>query len=309
MTAPGSDFPATPIPFAKMHGSGNDFVVIDHRAPFILPTQEAAFVRAICQRRTGIGADGVVFIELVDPDAPFAQQADFRWRYINADGSEGEMCGNGAMCGARFAVLHGIASATCAFQTIAGLVRAEVGVAEDPFGLCVTLVMVDSGPYVWPRRVATSIGDVSIASVAVGVPHAVIVTDDADAWPSLGTFDAVGRELRLHSAFAPAGTNVNVISPLGPNRIRMRTYERGVEAETLACGTGAVASAIVASRLGLVDGSGNIEVLASGGWPLAVSFAWDDRTQSATRIALTGRAVVVARGDLEPAAMVYARRA
>lgn len=281
------------VRFTKMHGSGNDFVVIDHRTPIVAPADEAAFVRAVCLRRTGIGADGVVFIEDADLAGP---EADFRWRYVNADGSEGEMCGNGAMCGARFAVLNGIAPARCAFQTPSGLVRAEVD------GARVRLAMVDAGPYTPPRAVGTSIGALSIASIPVGVPHAVIVTDDADAWPPVGAFAAIGRELRLHPAFAPAGTNVDVIAPLGPNRIRMRTYERGVEAETLACGTGAVASAIAASRQGLVDSARPVEVLASGGWPLTVSFAWDAATQTARDIALTGRAVVVARGELDPEA-------
>ncbi|HWK81521.1 MAG TPA: diaminopimelate epimerase [Thermomicrobiales bacterium] len=292
--------PATPVPFTKMHGSGNDFIVIDHRQPAIAPGEEAAFVRAACQRRTGIGADGVVFIEPVEADAPDASVADFRWRYVNADGTEGEMCGNGAMCGARFAVLNGIAPAACAFQTPSGLVRAEV----DLQGTGVRLAMVDAGPYVAPHAVQTSIGVLEVASIPVGVPHAVIVVEDADAWPPLGTFEAIGRELRVHPAFAPAGTNVNVISPLGPNRIRMRTYERGVEAETLACGTGAVASAIAASQQGFVDPARPVAVLASGGWPLTVACAWDEATRMARGISLTGRAVVVARGELDPEAWI-----
>lgn len=292
-----SPLPLAPIPFMKMHGSGNDFVVIDHRTTLIPPTAEAAFVRAVCLRRTGIGADGVVFIEDADPAGP---RADFRWRYINADGTPGEMCGNGAMCGARFAVLNGIAPAACAFQTPAGLVRAEV----EAEGARVRLAMVDAGPFTAARAVETSIGPLAIASIPVGVPHAVIVTEDADAWPPVGTFEAIGRELRRHAAFAPAGTNVNVIAPLGSNGIRMRTYERGVEAETLACGTGAVASAIAASQQGLVDPGCPVEVLASGGWPLGVSFAWDAATQTARAITLAGRAVVVARGVLDPEAWV-----
>ncbi|MGC4105129.1 MAG: diaminopimelate epimerase [Thermomicrobiales bacterium] len=294
--------PFAPIPFTKMHGSGNDFAVIDHRTPLIAPEVEAAFVRAVCQRRTGLGADGVVFIEAVDPAAPHASEADFRWRYVNADGSEGEMCGNGAMCGARFAVLNGIAPATCAFQTPSGLVRAEVATGSDADGTRVRLAMVDAGPYQPPRPVETSIGALDIASILVGVPHAVIVTADADAWPPDAAFEAVGRELRRHAAFAPAGTNVNVISSLGPNHLRMRTYERGVEAETLACGTGAVASAIAASQQGLADPALPIEILASGGWPLVVSFAWDAESRRAHGITLAGRAVVVARGTLEPEA-------
>lgn len=292
-----TDFPANqPVPFHKMHGSGNDFVVIDQRAWAIPRASEAAWVRAICQRRVGIGADGVVFIESVDPALPGADVADFRWRYVNADGSNGEMCGNGAMCGARFAVLQGVAPTACVFQTDAGLVHAEV----ERDGPGVRLAMVDSGAYTPPRPVETSAGVLEMASITVGVPHATIVVDDADRWPAVGhTFDGLGQEIRHHSAFAPQGTNVNVIAPLGGNDLRMRTYERGVEAETLACGTGAVASAIIASRLGLVDAARPIRIMTSGGWPLEVSFVWDDGV-SARSITLAGRAIVVARGELLP---------
>ncbi|MGB3329222.1 MAG: diaminopimelate epimerase [Thermomicrobiales bacterium] len=294
--------PDAPIPFAKMHGSGNDFVVIDHRTRLIRPEAEAAFVRAICQPRTGIGADGVVFIETVDAALPDATEAAFSWRYINADGSAGEMCGNGAMCGARFAVLTSIAPSPCAFQTPSGLVRAEVGTADEPTGSRVVLAMVDATSWVPPRAVETSIGSLEVASILVGVPHAMIVVDDADAWPESGSFDAIGRELRMHPAFAPAGTNVNVISMRGAHDLRMRTWERGVEAETLACGTGAVASAIAARRQGLVDPAGPGTVHASGGWPLTVAFTWDDVAGAATGITLSGQAIVVARGELDPEA-------
>ena len=103
------------VPFTKMSGSGNDFVVIDHREALLTGEEIAPFTRAICRRGLGIGADGVILIE----DSP-RDDVDFRWRYINADGSNGEMCGNGAMCGARFAVRHGIASASCRFETDSG---------------------------------------------------------------------------------------------------------------------------------------------------------------------------------------------
>lgn len=288
------------VRFHKMHGSGNDFVVIDQRERTIPRADEATWVRAICQRRVGIGADGVVFIEPVDPALPDAGEADFRWRYVNADGSNGEMCGNGAMCGARFAVMQGIAPRTCAFQTDAGLVRAMVAPA-DP---AVRLAMVDSSAWTPPRAIATSAGTLEIASITVGVPHAVIVTADADRWPLDGrSFHEIAREIRHHPVFAPQGTNVNVISTHGENGLRMRTYERGVEAETLACGTGAVASAIVASRLGLAssDASRGIRIMSSGGWPLDVTFAWDVATASARDITLSGRAILVAQGEYFPA--------
>ncbi|MGN6030093.1 MAG: diaminopimelate epimerase [Thermomicrobiales bacterium] len=284
-----------PVPFHKMHGSGNDFVLVDQSVRTIPRASEAAWVRAVCQRRVGIGADGVVFIEPVDPSLPGAAEADFRWRYVNADGSDAGMCGNGAMCGARFAVSQGIAPAACCFQTDAGLIHAEV----DPAGPGVRLAMVDSCGYVPPRSLETSAGCLEIASITVGVPHAVIAVDDADRWPSERSFQDLGQEIRHHPSFAPQGTNVNAISPCGGNGVRMRTYERGVEGETLACGTGAVASAIVASRLGLVDASRPVRVMSSGGWPLDVTFTWDDATARACSIILAGNAVLVARGELE----------
>lgn len=302
-----------PVPFHKMHGSGNDFVLVHQHDWTDSRADEPALVRAICRPRVGIGADGVVVIGPVDPALPGAAEADFRWRYINADGSNGEMCGNGAMCGARFAVMQGIAPATCAFQTDAGLVRAEVA-AEGPG---VRLAMVDSGVSTPPRPVETRAGVLAIASIMVGVPHAVIVVEDAERWPGPDggiTFHALGREIRQHPTFAPLGTNLNVISPLADGGVRMRTYERGVEAETLACGTGAVASAIVASQLGLVDADGEVDasdasgasrpirIMSSGGWPLEVTFAWDAAAARATAITLAGRAVLVARGELFPEA-------
>src|SRR5215208_2215923 len=115
------------IPFWKMSGSGNDFVVIDNRAGVLPSDRAAAFTRSVCRRRVSVGADGVVLIEeSTDPGAHFT------WRYINADGSDGEMCGNGAMCGARFAVLHEIAPARCRFQTPSGIVEADVPDASSP---------------------------------------------------------------------------------------------------------------------------------------------------------------------------------
>ena len=109
-----------------MSGSGNDFVVVDNRSGIVAPGAMADFARRVCQRRVSIGADGVVLIDHPTPPTPGEPDAHFRWTYINADGSEGEMCGNGAMCGARFAVLHGIAPARCRFQTLSGIVEADV---------------------------------------------------------------------------------------------------------------------------------------------------------------------------------------
>jgi diaminopimelate epimerase len=274
-----------------MHGSGNDFAVIDNREGIVPEESFRAWTRAICRRRLGIGADGVILIEQPTAEIP---DVDFHWRYINADGSDGELCGNGAMCGARFAVHSGLAPRQCRFSTMSGVVTAEV--VADRADPRVTIDLVDSSPLV--RDVPVTLDGMThcFDAVTVGVPHAVAVVDDADAFGDAALFHSYGRAVRQHEAFAPAGTNVNVIHRVDERTIRMRTYERGVEAETLACGTGAAASAFVAVTRGPV--SQPVSVLTSSGQPIEVTFSIDgDRARS---IRITGEARFVAHGVLEP---------
>lgn len=278
------------IPFAKMSGSGNDFVVIDNRFGPIPADSAGEFTRLVCRHRLSVGADGVVLIE-----PPTGPTVHFRWRYINADGSDGELCGNGAMCGARFAYLQGIAPAQCVFETASGLVHAEVDVSCPR----VRLKMADPGPVRPDLDVEAEGHALHLHAIEVGVPHAVIVTADADAFAPGAELLRLGSAVRHHAAFAPAGTNVNLVSVPGPNRLRMRTYERGVEDETLACGTGAVASAIVATRLELV--SPPVEVVTSSGRVLGVDFSRDGA--HATEVRLSGEARVVATGEIWPEAL------
>lgn len=274
---------SAPIPFMKMHGSGNDFVVIQLPDPAMEGIDLPEFTRKLCQKGTGLGADGVILISS-------SEKADFQWRYINADGSDGDMCGNGAMVGARFAVDHGIAGAHCSFDTAAGIVHAEVD------GSNVSLQMLD----------ARSLGEglqfdalpgVRFDHFMIGVPHVVGFVDDADA---IVDIDAVGREIRNHPQLQPAGANVNLIHRMDGHTIRMRTYERGVEAETLACGTGAVCSAIAASRQGLVQQP--VTVRVSSGMDLTVT--WSDDGNTFTNIQLSGTARIVARGEITPEAVL-----
>ncbi len=278
------------IPFTKMSGAGNDFVVIDHREPFLTEDEIPEFTRSVCRRRLGIGADGVILIEL-----PTQPDVDFRWRYINADGSNGEMCGNGAMCGARFAVERGIAPAACQFETDAGIVQANVGGGECPM---VSLLL----PLVPAPGLTTSIwiepDEWMVTPLLVGVPHAVAVVPDVDAWEDTA-FDAWGRTMRYHPAFAPAGTNANLIHLIDSHTLRMRTWERGVEAETLACGTGAVASSIVATCQGLVTAP--VDVVVSSGEVLQVSFLRSG--DCFTDVTLTGRPREVMIGQVVPEAL------
>jgi diaminopimelate epimerase len=273
------------IRFTKMSGSGNDFIVIDNRQG-VLPAELAGeFTRLVSRRRLSIGADGVVLIERAT-----GAEIDFNWRYINADGSDGEMCGNGAMCGARFATLHQIAPPECAFLTPSGVVRAvTTGDRDDS---AVRIAIAQPGPV--RHGVTATIGgiEMTFSAIQVGVPHAVAIVPDADCFPDGMSFNAFGRETRLHEAFAPAGTNVNIITIRDRDTIRMRTYERGVEDETLACGTGAIASAIVATSLGLVDLP--VSVIVSSGRRLNVHATLDG--EQASDVLLEGQAHLIADG-------------
>jgi diaminopimelate epimerase len=271
------DRPANRLPFYKMHGGGNDFVLVDHRARFIPQADQPAFARRVCHRQVGVGADGLILIE-------DSESANFRWRFYNADGSEPEMCGNGGRCAARGAVLMGLAPARLTFETLAGLINAEVN------GRRVRLEMTGGGDLRLNQRIPLDGETLTGHIVRVGVPHVVIPVTDLETVP----VTAWGRKVRFHSLFQPAGTNVDFITFAGPREISMRTYERGVEDETLACGTGAVAAALIASRLGRV--SSPTTVHTRGGEALTVYF--QPQGDGFTGVALEGEALVVCQGEL-----------
>lgn len=282
------------ISFWKMSGCGNDFVVIDNRAAIIPAAAAPAFTRAVCRQRVSVGADGVVLIQAPAPGSG----ADFDWRYINADGADGEFCGNGSVCAARFAYLNGIAPARSTFSTASGLVHAEVSEAlDDPR---VKIAIADPGPLRVQIPVEVFGTTYELHAIVVGVPHAVMVVDDADAFlPGVG-FVEFGRAVRHHAAFTPAGVNLDVISVQDDGAIRMRTYERGVEAETLACGSGSIASAVVATALRLSQSPAT--VITSSGRPLFPEFDWDG--MAARNVKLGGEARVIATGDIWPDALM-----
>jgi len=216
------------IDFYKMSGSGNDFIIVDNRDKIVDETDLPNFIAKACRRKMSVGADGFILVENTDT-------ADFKWRFYNSDGSVAEMCGNGARCVARFAYLNGIAGPDMLFETQAGIVYAQVA------GDSVKVKMTDPLDLRMDYSIELKNSSLSISSVTIGVPHAVIVKDmieDAEVIQA-------GREIRFHDMFAPAGANVNFVCHLKDNIIEIRTYERGVEDETLACGTGAIASAIV----------------------------------------------------------------
>ena len=211
------------IHFWKMNGAGNDFVMLDNRSGRW--NLSGSQISQLCDRHRGVGADGLIAVE------PAQNGADFRMRYYNADGGEAEMCGNGARCFARFAnMLSNWSLDRVSFETPAGVIGATY------HGDCVRLAMSD--PH--SQRMGLTL-DVSGSSKVVhfintGVPHAVVVVDDLSAVP----VREWGAALRYHTEFQPKGTNANFLTAT-PEGIAIRTYERGVEDETLACGTGASA--------------------------------------------------------------------
>ncbi len=260
-----------------MNGAGNDFVMLDNRDGRIALT--GAQIARLCDRHRGVGADGLLVVE--KPQG----RADWRMRYYNADGAEAEMCGNGARCFARF-VNRVVPSTgnTVTFETPAGVISAKVGKEQ------VSLGMSQPGAFADGVELDAAGQKLHVYSINTGVPHAVVLTDNLD-----GTdVRKLGAALRHHHHFQPRGTNVNFVRQLGPQDLAIRTYERGVEDETLACGTGVVASALTLAAL--TDAPSPIRVLVKGGDTLTVSFA---RTGGEfSDVVLTGPADFVFEGDI-----------
>jgi diaminopimelate epimerase len=260
------------VTFTKMNGAGNDFIVLDNRFLHFTEEELAGFARRFCPRRTGVGADGVLAL-----DAPDADGHDFRMRYHNADGSPAGLCGNGARCLARFArsraglgttpAAQGSApsgandrenDAELRFASDAGTHRATVPADPDapvrfyvpaPKGFAENVTLRTDG------LAARLPGPVSF--VNTGTEHAVLFVEDAAAAPVADW----GPPIRQDAAFAPEGANANVVEVASPRggergeaRLAVRTFEKGVEGETRACGTGALAAAVVAWRTGRVAG-------------------------------------------------------
>lgn len=274
-----------PIPFFKMTGSGNDFILIDNRSRHIAADQGPNLTRLACRRQLSLGADGLILIEN-DPEV------DFMWRFFNADGSEAEMCGNGSRCAARFVFLKGIVpKQEMAFRTLAGIIRAQI------MGERVKVRMTP------PHRLQMDIslqleGDLfDVHAIDTGVPHAVLFVPDK---PMLEKFEVfrLGRALRTHPHFQPAGTNANFATVCDRHHMAVRTYERGVEAETLACGTGSIAASLIAAARNLVTSP--VEVLTQSGETLTIHFE-QPTAQGAPEFAevyLEGDAKVVCEGKL-----------
>lgn len=266
------------LKFTKMSGLGNDFIVFDNRDGSVPMAQYAEIAKNLCPRRVSVGADGILVLES-------HSHYDFRMRYLNPDGTEA-MCGNGARCLVRFAHLLRVIADDALFLADDGVHRASV----TPTAVRLELAS--------PRDVRLNVsldlgksGQFVSHFVNIGVPHAVVFLDDLESVD----VTSIGRAIRYHAEFAPAGTNVNFVCVLNKRSIAVRTYERGVEDETLACGTGSTASSIVAGLLGMVEPS--VGVRARSGGFLEVDFSRNG--EEISDVFLTGDATVIYKGEVE----------
>lgn len=266
------------VEFTKMNGAGNDFVLIDNRDERLkLSPQEIVW---LCNRQKGIGADGLILLENCK-----SGKADFTWQFYNSDGSQAEMCGNGARCFARFIQQLTHQEGCITFETISGVIRAEfVGDRvrvnlTNPVGLELGISLK------WKDKAG------QVHFLNTGVPHTVHFVKDITSVP----VQEWGSELRYHKHFSPKGTNVNFVQVMHDHTIRVRTYERGVEGETLACGTGVTASALISARVFNLQSP--VTVQTQGGDLLQVGFQWDGTHFK--EVTLTGPAKVSFTGQIE----------
>jgi diaminopimelate epimerase len=272
------------IEFYKMSGAGNDFILVDNReGVFVFPDEESA-IRKLCRRGLSVGADGLILIEKPDREG-----IDFTWRFFNADGSDASMCGNGARCAARLSFMLGISGRAVSFRTGAGIVRGRVLESGR-----VTVGMTDPHDASLDRELRVGGAAIAYDYIDTGVPHVVITVDDADRVD----LKDLGPKVRYHEALAPEGANVNVIDLSEKGIVRIRTYERGVEAETMACGTGAVAAAVTSFLKGSVKPP--VTLIPTSGIALVVGFREGETIRDVT---LEGDARVIYRGILNPEAL------
>ncbi len=235
--------------FYKVQASGNDFVLMLHQDFPISIDAMPAFAKKVCERHFGIGADGLIFLV---PNPVFSDYS-YSWHFYNSDGSRAEMCGNGARCATWLAVKLGLAQEKHAFNTDAGIIHATVNLEGksvkillcEPTNQKINLLCeVDNEKY-------------TVHFVNTGVPHAVLVVDDVKAV----FVNDLGSKIRYNSVFGKAGANVNFVQIIDDENLLIRTYERGLEKESFACGTGAAASAIITHSLGLTKNEVNVKTI------------------------------------------------
>lgn len=269
------------VSFWKMSGSGNDFIIIDNRTLFIDKTDFRNTVAKICKRSMSVGADGVILIEP-------SNKVDFKWDFYNSDGSTAEMCGNGSRCAARFCYENGISGKQMKFESLAGIIEAEITG-------CSSVKVKLTRPSDLKLDIEIPLTDLPLngSFVNTGVPHIAIEVEDID------NFDVkkYGREIRFHKLFSPKGTNANFYKILPDKTVKIRTYERGVEDETLACGTGSAAVAFILHKKSILKSP--VELITTGGMKLIIHIDVDDN------VYLEGEARLVYKGTLTEEAYKY----
>ncbi len=266
------------LEFTKMHGAANDFIMLDDREHKV-PWQDYVLMSLLASRRTGVGSEGIILIQK-------SKRADFRMRFLNPDGTEVDMCGNGARCAAWFAHKIGAAPKSMTMETSCGLLDAEI------LDACNVKVWMPE-PTARSYEMLINIDGKQIEGdyINTGVPHFVVRTDS----PETVDVEALGRAIRLHPTFAPEGVNVDFVTQREPDRMSMRTYERGVEAESGACGTGAVAAAITAVEVH--GGTLPMSVRTGGGFILNIDADW--RNNHCTGLTLSGPVREVYHGTID----------
>ncbi len=269
------------IKFYKYSGSGNDFIVIDNREKILKGKKVFTFTKKVCDRKNGIGGDGVLLLEN-------SKKYDFKMRIINADGSEAEMCGNGARCISHFAYHLKIVNKNMKFETKAGLITGEI----KKNGIKVKLTQ----PYDFKDNIKLKYKnkEYTLYFLNTGVPHLVIFVNNIE------TIDVknIGAFFRYHKKFQPAGTNVNFVKVIDKHNILIRTYERGVEDETLACGTGSTAGAIISSIIKKCESP--VKVKTRGGEILKIYFTIkkENKLINIEEAYLEGKVVQIFKGEL-----------
>jgi len=265
------------LTFTKMNGAGNDFVLVDNRDGKL--QLDAKTIESLCDRHRGVGADGLLMVEKA------ANGADFRMRYYNSDGGEADMCGNGARCFARFANRLSSPRTEVTFETPAGVITAEF------LGELVRLDMSEPKDLRLNDTITVENAPLTVHSVNTGVPHAIVFVEDLDKVD----VQRMGAAIRYHTHFAPKGSNVNFVKILNENTVAIRTYERGVEGETLACGTGVVASALITHEL--KGASSPVGIRVKGGDLLHVGF--EKSAAGYSNVTLKGPADFVFDGQIK----------
>jgi diaminopimelate epimerase len=267
------------IDFTKLQGNGNDFILIDEYDGIVIPdTMKGEFAESFCDRHFGIGADGVLFLSRGE------STGDLRMRIFQPDMSEAEMCGNGIRCFAKYAFDRKLIGEKGVIETMAGLIPVATGYTGDDF--TVTIVMPEPKferkeiPATGEGEYSETIAGFKVLAVNTGVPHAVVFVDSVDPVD----VEEAAPPIRNHKTFL-SGANVNFVEKTGPDSIRIRTYERGVEAETLSCGTGATASAAVARKLGMTRDVVRVETV---GGPLTIYLGQETRMEGPACTVFTG---------------------